>query len=403
VIRDPKGMPLRMLGVAMDVTDRIRIEQELREADRRKDTFLATLAHELRNPLAPMGYALQIMELAEGDRQAIRNSRATLERQLGHLVRLVDDLLDVSRITQDKIRLQKDRVDLDSIFQQAIEATGPLLSDSGHTLEVRQPEEPVYLYADSTRLAQVFSNLLNNSSKFTNAGGHICISAEREGDEVVVSIRDNGIGISAEALPTVFDMFAQADQSIGHSQAGLGIGLTLAKRLVELHEGSISVTSEGLGKGSEFQVRLPMLIESEESKATSDPGRSGGAGPDSRRILVVDDNQDAARLLSKMLEMLGHETRLAFDGPTALSTADEYVPDIVMMDIGLPGMSGHEVAEAMRLRPWGRTVTLIAITGWGQAEDRAMSKQAGFDHHLVKPVAFDTLSELLTRRVVAPV
>ncbi len=364
-----------------------KIAADLSEADRRKDEFLATLAHELRNPLAPIRNALRIMRLAGDDRLAVEESRALMERQVAHMVRLIDDLMDVSRITRNKMELRRERVDLATVIRNALDASRPLIDAAGHAISVELPDRPTFVDADLTRLAQVFSNLLNNAAKYTDPGGRIALSADPRDDEVMVTVRDNGVGIPPERLREVFELFTQVDRSIERSQGGLGIGLSLVRTLVEMHEGSVEARSEGHGLGSEFVVTLPVVRMAAGRRA--EPG-TAGEGPTAPgpglRILVVDDNQDAARTLARLLKLLGHDPKLAHDGGEAVEQAEAHRPDLMLLDIGLPVMNGYEVARAIRQRPWGRDVTILALTGWGQEADRLRSKEAGFDAHLVKPV-----------------
>jgi PAS domain S-box-containing protein len=368
---------------------------ELREQDRRKDEFLALLAHELRNPLAPLRNGLQVMRLAAGDPGAVAQTRAMMERQLGHMVRLIDDLLDVSRISRNKMELRRARVLLADVVSSAVETARPLIDAAGHTLTVALPPDPVYLDADLTRLAQVFGNLLTNSAKYTRRGGHIWLDAGRRGEDVVVSVRDNGIGIPAEALPSIFDMFSQVDRSIERSTGGLGIGLALVKGLVEMHGGAVTAESAGLGKGSTFRVRLPALDTHPEGVAEEAPRAGPGANGPGRRVLVVDDNQDSATSLALMLRLMGNEVQTAHDGVEALALAEAFRPQLILMDVGMPKLNGYEAARRIRAQPWGRSVTIIALTGWGQEGDRARSQEAGCDGHLVKPVNLPDLEKLL--------
>ncbi|MCE9553865.1 MAG: response regulator [Planctomycetes bacterium] len=395
---DTRIYPTQPGGIAifaLEVTTRIQAEQAVREADRRKDEFLATLAHELRNPLAPICGAVELMKQAEGDRDLVRQSREMLERQTTQLVRLVDDLLDVSRITRDKLDLRKQRVDLSSVIGHAVESCTAQVQRAGHHLTVELPREPVGLEADPARLAQVFSNLLHNACKYTERGGQISIVAERQGTEVVVTVSDSGVGIPADMLPKVFELFTQVDRSLERSQGGLGIGLTLAKRLIEMHHGSITVESDGAGQGSRFTVRLPVAIE---TVVTENSQRPEVADPPAKpkRILVVDDNQDAASMLAKLLSLGGHETRVVLDGLAAVEVAASYQPEIVFLDIGLPKMNGYEVCRTIREQSQGRRILIIALSGWGREEDRARSKEAGFDEHLIKPVEYQTVIKLLS-------
>jgi PAS domain S-box-containing protein len=395
-MRDGSGATVGAVLVFRDVTERKRTEEALREADHRKDEFLALLAHELRNPLAPLRNGLQVMRLAAGDARAVADARGMMERQLGHMVRLIDDLLDVSRINRNKMELRRSRVLLADILSSAIETARPLIDEAGHTFDVSIPTEPVALDADLTRLAQVFSNLLTNSAKYTDAGGHIWFDAERRGANVFVSVRDNGIGIPAESLPNIFDMFSQVDRSIERATGGLGIGLALVKGLVEMHDGTVSVESAGAGKGSTFTVRLPVL---ERPPVPANPETSDGGpaanGP-KRRILVVDDNRDSANSLARLLTLLGNEVHTAHDGVEAAEATDQIRPEIILMDVGMPRLNGYEATRRIRAQPWGRSIVIIALTGWGQDGDRVLSSEAGCNGHLVKPVNLADLEKLLT-------
>ncbi len=377
----------------VDIADRKHAEEGLREADRRKTEFLAMLAHELRNPLAPIRNAVQVMRQTAGDEGAIAAASEMMERQVGQLVRLVDDLLDVNRISRGKIELRRQQVELAAVVRDAVEAVRPLAESMQHELAVSLPSKPVFLHADQARLSQVISNLLNNACKFTDNGGRIQLSAERDADDVVIHVRDNGIGIVPEQLPRIFEMFAQIDTSLERSVSGLGLGLTLVKNLVELHGGKVEARSEGAGRGTEFVVRLPVLAESTSSTPTQ-PVRAQ-APETSRSILVVDDNADSAKSLAMLLKLGGHSIRTAHDGLEALAAAENYRPDVVLLDIGLPRLNGYDVARRIREQPWGSEMTLIALTGWGQDDDRQKSKDAGFDEHLVKPVEIASLKKIL--------
>jgi PAS domain S-box-containing protein len=370
----------------------LKLAADLSEADRRKDEFLATLAHELRNPLAPIRNGLEILRLTGGN-SSIDPVCEVMNRQLNHLVRLVDDLMDVSRITRNKLQLRLDSIDIRDAIHSAIETCQPLLTTNGHELKVSIPAEPMFLNADYTRLAQIFSNLLNNASKYTEPGGRIDLVVTRSESHVSVCIRDTGVGISPESIGRVFDLFAQIDSSLERSQGGLGIGLMLVKRLVEMHGGSVIARSEGLGRGSEFTVRLPLLPEP-ASTAPSSESRPAIASPP-RRVLVVDDNIDSAESLCKLLELTGNEVHVAHDGVEAVETAERIHPDVVLLDLGLPRMNGYDVCRTIRKQPGGDRVLVISQTGWGQDEDRKRSQEAGFDHHLVKPIDATLLSPLL--------
>ena len=386
------GTPERFDGITVDVTERVRQEEALKEAARHKDEFLATLAHELRNPLAPLRNGLQIMRLAAGDPEKLEQARAMMERQLGHMVRLIDDLLDLSRISRGKVELRREPVELAEVVRQAVETSRPALEEAGHELAVRLPSQPILVEADVTRLTQVFANLLNNAAKFTDPGGHIHLTVERQGAQGVVRVRDDGVGIPAYQLPRVFDMFTQVNQSLERSQGGLGIGLSLVRGLVEMHGGSVEAHSEGHGRGSEFVVRLPAIHPAPEAQT---PESSEAARPSGRRVLVVDDNRDAAISLATLLELMGNETRTAYDGLEALEVGAAFRPDLILLDIGMPRLNGYDTARRVREQPWGKAVTLIALTGWGQEEDRRRSAEAGFDTHVVKPVEPAVLETLL--------
>jgi CheY-like chemotaxis protein len=355
------------------------------------------LAHELRNPLAPIRNALHIMRQAGADPAMLAKVREMMERQVQHMTRMVDDLLDVSRITRGKIELRKEVIDLASVVERTLEATRPIIDDRRQTLTVDLPPEPVRLEADPTRLEQVLANLLNNATKYTDHGGHMWLSARRAGSDLVVRVRDTGAGIARDMLPQIFEPFVQADRVLHRSQGGLGIGLTLVRRLVEMHGGSVTAHSEGPGKGSEFVVRLPALSPSILG-ATAAGADGGPVRPaQHRRILVVDDNVDAAESLALLLRMEGHDVRVAYDGPGALAAVEAERPDLVFLDIGMPVMNGYDVARRLRERPGLQNLLLVAMTGWGQEEDRRRSHEAGFDHHLVKPVEPDALHELLAQ------
>jgi PAS domain S-box-containing protein len=395
-IRDGEGRIVGASKVARDITERKRAAEALREADRRKDEFLALLAHELRNPLAPLRNGVQIMRLAAGDPNAVAQALGMMERQLGHMVRLIDDLLDISRIGRNKMELRRSRVLLADVVSSAVETAHPLMDAAGHTLVISLPPEPVFLDADLTRLAQVFGNLLANSAKYTERGGHIGLVAERCGEDVFVSVRDNGIGIPAESLPHIFDMFSQVDRSLERSRGGLGIGLALVKGFVEMHGGTVTATSDGPGKGSSFTVRLPMVGAVPEPVPAALPQDQRTAAGTKRRILVVDDDRDSARSMARLLALLGNDVRTAHDGLEAVKVAEEFRPEVILMDVGMPRLNGYEATRRIREQPWGRGLIIIALTGWGQEGDRVESREAGCDRHLIKPVDIRGLEKLLT-------
>jgi len=377
-----------------ETADRAAAEGALRIADRRKDEFLAVLAHELRNPLAPISNALAILAMATLDPKLLK-VRDIMERQLRQLVRLVDDLLDVSRVTTDKLVLRKDVVDLVEVIHGAADTVKPLMEARKHQLSVHAPAQSILLEADGVRLSQVISNLLNNSAKFSEQGGRIDVYVRVDGDCVEIRVVDTGIGISAEMLPEVFEMFRQADNSIEKIRSGLGVGLTLARRLVELHGGTICASSPGLGKGSEFVVRLPLLKAASQAPAMESPESRSGAGGASHRILIVDDNVDFADTLATLLRQLGHQVRVSHSADEALGVAPAYDADIAFLDIGMPGTSGYELARKLRSRPETARAVLVAITGYGQEKDRALARDAGFDRHLMKPVELSTVVSIL--------
>jgi CheY-like chemotaxis protein len=381
-----------ILGLSHDITERKKAEDALKEVDRRKDDFIALLAHELRNPLAPLRNGLQVMRLGGNDASSVAQARAMMERQLGHMVRLIDDLLDVSRISRNKMELRRSRVLLADVVGNAVEAARPLIDAAGHELTVSLPPEPIFLDADLTRLAQVFNNLLTNSAKYTEHRGHICLAAKRRGEDVFVSVRDNGIGIPRDALPSVFDMFSQVDRSIERSAGGLGIGLALVKGLVEMHGGTVTVESEGEGKGSTFTVKLPVLQSGRRQVASNKPDQA--LQSPKRRMLVVDDNRDSAESMAMMLKLLGNDVRVAHDGIEAIEAAEKFHPQVILMDVGMPRLNGLEATRRIREQSWGRP-TIVALTGWGQEGDKVRSQEAGCDGHLVKPVSLLDLQRFL--------
>ncbi len=390
---EDENILVQLAQMASVAIENARLVQDLLAADRRKDEFLATLAHELRNPLAPIRTGLQLLRLSGGDVVTGDKARTMMERQLGQMVRLVDDLMDVSRINQGKLELRKERIDLAAVLTSAVETSRPLVEQMGHHLEVVLPTQPIMVEADLTRLAQVFSNLLTNAAKYTERGGRLTLTAERRGGDVIVAVKDTGIGIAADQLPRIFEMFSQVKTALERSQGGLGIGLALVKRLVEMHGGRIEARSGGLGNGSEFVVTLPVVVE--ESRPQPEAGDDGSDPKTSLRILVVDDNRDGADSLADMLGFMGGDTRTAYDGEEAVAAAVEFRPDVILLDIGLPKLNGYEACRRIRAQANGRKVVLIAQTGWGQIEDRQRTQEAGFDHHLVKPVGPAALMKLL--------
>jgi signal transduction histidine kinase len=389
-----------------EVAERARAEQALQEADRNKDEFLAMLAHELRNPLAPIQNALQLMRMKLSEPQSLW-ARQVIQRQLAALTRLVDDLLDVSRITRGKITLTRQPVELATLITRAVETIQPLIQERDHELILQVPSESLRINGDPTRLTQALGNVLGNAAKYTDRGGRIELLCARRGADIEIRVRDNGIGISAELLPRIFDLFTQLDHRSDYSSSGLGIGLALVRRLVEMHGGNITAHSAGAGAGSEFVLRLPLLATAAarpEDEAEQQCNRDEPTV--SRRILVADDNADALESLATLLRMRGHEVYSAPNGALALETAVRHIPEVALLDIGMPLLDGYEVARRIRAQEWGKAVTLVALTGWGQESDRRRSQEAGFDTHLVKPLDLEKLTALLARlpaRASAPV
>ncbi len=386
-VKNASGKVIGASKVARDITAR-------KGEDRRNNEFLALLAHELRNPLAPLRNALQVIRMAGNDRNTIEHSRNTMERQLQHLVRLVDDLLDVSRISQGKLQLRKERITLAAVVTNALELCEGMFAQQDHELTVALPEEDVFLDADKTRMAQALCNLLNNAVKFSDRGSRVWLTVRREGPVAEFSVKDTGVGIPAQMLPTVFDLFTQVDRSLEKSQGGLGVGLTIVKRLIEMHGGSVEARSEGYGMGSEFILRLPVALS-----LMQEPGDEDDAFDSKRvtgrRILVVDDNVDAASTLAMMLKLMGHEVRTAHDGLEAVDAATAFRPELILLDIGMPRLNGYDTCRRIREQAWGKQARILALTGWGQDEDKRRSKEAGFNGHLVKPVEPKVLVELL--------
>ncbi|HEX2466411.1 MAG TPA: ATP-binding protein, partial [Thermoanaerobaculia bacterium] len=402
------GVVCYFRDISAQVNARKAIEESreaLKEADRRKDEFLATLSHELRGPLAPLSNMLEIMKRPDAGAELHQQARTSMERQLSSLVRLVDDLLDVSRITRNNLELRKQRVELASIIHHALETCRPMAVDFEHELVVDLPAEPIYLDADPVRLAQVFSNLCHNACKYSERRGRVEVRAVRDGGEVVLSVKDRGLGIPPDQLDSIFEMFTQVDRTLERSRGGLGIGLTLVKRLVEMHGGTVKAHSGGRGRGSEFVVRLPILEEPARASAAERATASQAA--QGHRILVVDDNPDSAVSLAELLRISGNETHVATDGLQAVEAAERLRPEAILLDIGLPGLNGYDACRRIRAQPWGKRMAMVALTGWGQEEDRNRSREAGFDGHLVKPVDYHALTELLAsllpRRSIATV
>lgn len=393
---DPQGGHIGYTKVMRDLTRNKEAEDALKEADRRKNEFLATLAHELRNPLAPIRNSMHILQMTAGDNSTINNVCSMLERQVDQLVRLVDDLLEVSRITRGKIELRKEEVDLAAVVRSAVETSRPVIDAANHQLNVTLPELPVTVWGDAVRLSQVLSNLLNNAAKYTNERGEIGLKVAVEGGQAVISVRDNGIGIPEHMLSNVFEMFMQVDRTIKRAQGGLGIGLTLVKSLVELHGGTVGVHSDPSERGSEFVVRLP-IFRNHQMDVPAPQAKNSARDLEGRRVLVVDDNIDAAKSLRILLKLQGAQAEMVHSGPDALEAVEKMQPNVVLLDIGMPGMDGYEVARRIRASGDFKEVTLIALTGWGQEEDRQRTREAGFDHHLVKPADIVKLKELLVR------
>jgi len=398
-VYDADGRPVRVLGNDMDITERKRAEEALREVDRHRSEFLAILAHELRNPLAPIRTAAEVLRQSPADDQ--RGKLEAIEaivRQVGQMTILIDDLLDESRIAQGKIALRPADVDVTDVVRQTVSACQPLFDDGGIELDVTYPSRPVVTRCDQTRLAQVIQNLLSNAAKFTPSGGRVRLTVELANDQAIIRVTDNGIGIGRDDLPRVFDRFVQLDTSLERAQGGLGLGLSLVKTLVELHGGTVVAHSGGVGHGAEFVVTLPappQAVRVKETVQAPSPPRSAAATAQKKRILVVDDNRDSATAMAMLLGIGGHETRVAHDGVEAVTTAEQFGPEIVLLDLGLPKLNGYEVALRLRAMPGGAAMVIAALTGWGQDSDRQRTTQSGFDVHLVKPVDPAVLLELV--------
>jgi signal transduction histidine kinase len=406
-----------------EIAERARAEQALKEADRHKDEFLAMLAHELRNPLAPIHNAVELMRMKPLDDPQLTWAQDVIARQLTYLTRLVDDLLDVSRITRGKINLARQAVELEGLISRAVETVHPLFDEHRHQLTLELPEPGVQVFGDPTRLTQAIANVLGNAAKYTDTGGQISLTSVVHDGDIEIRVRDNGIGIRPELLPHVFELFTQIDRQDGRSQAGLGIGLALVRRLVQMHQGEVTAASEGPGRGSEFVIRLPRLRAAPEPgearpRVPSMPMPEVPSGADvaavvaplvsansarlARRILIADDNNDALESLATLLQLSGHEVFTATNGGTALQSAERHLPEVVLLDIGMPMLDGYEVARRIRAQAWGQRITLVALTGWGQDSDRRRSREAGFDSHLVKPLDLETLTDLLARLPSSP-
>jgi CheY-like chemotaxis protein len=405
-LRDATGRIVGASKIARDITEQKRLQEELQErtrqlteAERRKDEFLAMLAHELRNPLAPLLNAIRLLQEFGSDPR-LRWATEVVQRQVQQMSRLVDDLLDIARIAQGKVQIHKEPVELAAVVARAVETSRPLIDARRHDLTVALPSGPVWLEADPARLAQVLINLLNNAAKYTKEGGQLWLAAEREKGDVVLRVRDTGVGIPPEVLPKIFNLYHQEERSLDRSQGGLGIGLSLVRGLVEMHGGSVAAASPGVGRGSEFTVRIPALADA--PRGTEGNGKQDRAGQANgrtpfQRFLVVDDNRDSAESLALLLKVKGYEVQTAYDGVAALERARVIQPDVVLLDIGLPRMDGYEVARRLR-QEGGRQAVLVALTGYGTNEDLQRSREAGFDHHLIKPVELDALDELLAGR-----
>ena len=393
---DEEGKVRCWVGMNIDITDRKCAEESLKQANRAKDEFLAILAHELRNPLAPLSNGLELLKLGAGDTEAVRHALAMMDRQLRQLIRLTDDLLDVGRINSGKVELRRERLVLADVLRQAVETSQPVIDASANELSVELPPEPILLNGDATRLSQVFSNLLNNAAKYSPEGAPISLRAERQGESVVVRVRDAGLGIPPEMLQRVFEIFTQVDRSLEKARGGLGVGLSLVRGLIELHGGTVEARSAGSGQGSEFVVRLPLLRAAAVEPAPQPPAqRSDVLAP--RRILVVDDNEDAATSLALLLKVMNCETRIAHSGFEALDVAPNYRPEIVLLDLGMPKLNGYDTCRRMRAEPWGEDIVIVALTGWNRNEEDDSAQEAGFDDHLVKPADRSTLAKLIGR------
>ncbi|HKY90381.1 MAG TPA: ATP-binding protein [Nevskiaceae bacterium] len=392
-LKDEQGRVLQWLGTSTDVSELRALEEQLRESDRRKDEFLATLAHELRNPLAPILTGLEVLKRSGGITPELEPTRAMMDRQVSHMARLLEDLLDVSRITRGTLELRKQQVDLAAVIGAAVETSRPLIDARRHRLTVIPSFDTVEVEADPHRLAQVFSNLLNNAAKYSESGGHILLTVEKQGYEVIVAIRDTGIGIAPSMIERVFEMFSQAAPSLERRYGGLGIGLSLARQLAEMHGGTITAGSDGIGKGAEFTVRLPIAVSASAVTASAPVTAQGSVQP--LKIVVADDNRDAAEALAAMLSLQGDDVRVAYDGHAAVDLVRRFAPDVALLDIGMPRLNGYDACRRIRALPDGHRILCVALTGWGQDQDRRRSEEAGFNSHLVKPVSAETFEKLL--------
>jgi signal transduction histidine kinase/CheY-like chemotaxis protein len=393
-VRNEDGKIIGASKVARDVSPQKRVQRELQEADERKNEFLALLAHELRNPLGPIRHAVTILRARAPSPEELQWATSIIDRQTEHMTRLVEDLLDVSRISRGTIELRRERVDVAVILKAAVEASTAQIERLHHELTVSLPTEPLFVDGDITRLTQVVSNLLDNAAKYTDRGGRIWVSGARDGGNAVITVKDSGIGISSEMLPRIFDMFTQGGMSVDRAQGGLGVGLSLVERLVKLHGGSVAAYSGGVGKGTQFTVRLPVL-QAQRQPTQERRASSPAETVNHCRILVVDDNQDSVDSLAMLLQVLGHEVKTASDGETALAAAEEFRPDVAILDIGLPKVTGYDLARQIREKSWAKDTVLVALTGWGQEQHRKRSAESGFDHHLTKPVEFEVLQRIL--------
>ncbi|HEX9957026.1 MAG TPA: ATP-binding protein, partial [Fibrella sp.] len=392
---DSMGTLLGYVKIARDLTQRQQMEQDLRDADKRKDEFLAMLAHELRNPLAPIANILQVLTLSGEGNKTIVPALNMMSRQVEHLVRLIDDLLDVSRISRGKVKLRRERMELTAVVRQALEAASPIYRAQSRQLNVTLPAAPIYLLGDATRLTQVVSNLLTNGARYTREKGQVQLSVEEVNGEAILRVADNGIGLAKDQLSRIFDLFMQVDTALDRSQGGLGLGLTLVRKLVEMHDGQVEARSEGLGRGSEFIVKLPTLPQTEKSIETSAMTKTPTPKLPGHRILVVDDNRDAADTLTMLLKLKKHQVHTRYGGREAIEAAQSVEPEVVLLDISMPDLDGYETCQQIRQQPWGKDLVLIALTGYGQDEDIRRSLEAGFNGHLVKPIDLAKLTELL--------